>query len=378
MTGQDRAQLEAKRQNLLKRIEETNALISQSRKRQQAAVADLQTLKTEISLRKDVIATLDSEVRIVEEDIARKRSALQSLEKETADLLSEHARELRKAYIQKRMEHPFVFLISSKDLNDAFFRWRYLRAVRISREKLYARILVHQDSIVRELRELEQLQTEKTRLLDDVQGQKSKLTQNINSSESMIKSLRQKEQQLLTELERQKKESARLAGEIERIIRAEMAKSTEAEATGLPGAPAFRALTADFSRNKGNLPWPVDRGMITGKFGEQPHPVLSSIKIANNGVDITAPKGAPVHAIFDGKVVGMKIIPGYDHIVIIQHGAYYSVYSRLANVRVSIGDQVTTGTRVGSLASTHASHPKLHLEIWEGKTQQDPELWISR
>jgi murein DD-endopeptidase MepM/ murein hydrolase activator NlpD len=146
----------------------------------------------------------------------------------------------------------------------------------------------------------------------------------------------------------------------------------------LPNAPALAALTAGFQDNKGKLPWPVDRGMITGRFGNQPHPVIKSITISNNGVDITAPPGQKVSAIFNGKVVGKKIIPGFDYMIIVQHGSFYSVYSRLTIALVQLGDNVSTGQIIGSLQNEISSNPRLHLEVWKNKTQMDPELWISR
>jgi septal ring factor EnvC (AmiA/AmiB activator) len=76
--------------------------------------------------------------------------------------------------------------------------------------------------------------------------------------------------------------------------------------------------------------------------------------------------------------VGRKYIPGFDHMVIIQHGAYYSVYSRLAEVFVEINEEVEAHKIIGRLAKTADENPKLHLEIWENKVQLDPEKWISR
>ncbi len=59
----------------------------------------------------------------------------------------------------------------------------------------------------------------------------------------------------------------------------------------LPLTPEAKELNADFEKNKGKLPWPVEKGVITSRFGKQPHPVLPGIVIENNGIDITTEKG---------------------------------------------------------------------------------------
>lgn len=376
VTGQDRSTLEARRQTLLKRIDETTTLISRAQKRQKTTLADIQTLKAEISLRHEVVQTLNDEMNLVDRNMREKERTLERLNSTSKQLLTQHGEQLRQAYIGKRLEHPLAFLISADNLNEAFVRWRYLNALRASRQRTFDRIRAHRDSIFSELAALEALRSTKSKLLDDVKHQESTLASSVSASQEMLKELQSKEQELRSELARQKKESAELAAEIERIINSEIAKTGTAEA--LPNAPALKALAAEFSSNKGKLPWPVHRGTITGKFGEQPHPVLKSILISNNGVDITAPKGQAVTAVFDGRVVGRKNIPGHDHMVIIQHGTYYSVYSRLASVDVDIGDDVKTGTRIGRLSTAGDGNSRLHLEIWQGKLQQDPESWISR
>ena len=46
--------------------------------------------------------------------------------------------------------------------------------------------------------------------------------------------------------------------------------------------------------NKGNLPWPVERGVIIQRFGLQPHPVVRTTKIQSNGIVIATTKNAEV------------------------------------------------------------------------------------
>jgi murein DD-endopeptidase MepM/ murein hydrolase activator NlpD len=127
------------------------------------------------------------------------------------------------------------------------------------------------------------------------------------------------------------------------------------------------------------LPWPVDRGVISESFGTHPHPVLKGITTNNNGINISAPAGASVKAIYDGEVTGVISIPGANMAVILKHGEYLTVYSNLASVSVSKGQKIHTGQVVGVADKDDSGNKsEAHLEIWKGKTKLNPAAWISR
>ena len=115
--------------------------------------------------------------------------------------------------------------------------------------------------------------------------------------------------------------------------------------------------------------------MITDRFGEHPHPVLKGIKVQNNGIDILSEENASVKSLFTGTVASVTKIPGYDYMVMVRHGLYFSVYSRLSRAVVQKGDKVSTGQVLGYLG---AEEPKLHLEIWKDKTKLNPSVWLAK
>ncbi len=145
--------------------------------------------------------------------------------------------------------------------------------------------------------------------------------------------------------------------------------------------PEARELNADFEKNRGKLPWPVEKGVITSRFGKQPHPVLPGITIENNGVDITTEKGAGVRAVFRGEVASVIVIPGAGKAVILSHGAYRTVYSNMREVSVAKGQKVDTRQVVGTVL-TDDSGSIAHIEVWkitsEGLVKVDPGPWLVR
>ncbi len=374
-SAQDRAALEQKRQRLEEQIRQTNSLLRQSRTRKETTVASLQALQAEIRLREEVVRTLNQEVNFIEREIRLKEKTLDSLSTAMARLQVQQGAQMRKTYIESQMSHPLLFVFSASNINDVFLRWQYHRHLRHARGRIYTELRATADLIAVELHALDQLRRQKNAIAADVKSQEAELSRSADEARAMIKTLESDEQKLRTQLNKQQEESKQLAAEIERIIAAEIRRSADAD---LPAAPAMRALSADFAGNKGRLPWPVDQGVITGRFGTQPHPIVRSISISNNGIDITAPPGSRVRPVFGGKVVGRKFIPGFDHLVIIQHGKFYTVYSRLAEVNVQINDTVTPQTTIGRLARSRDENPRLHLEIWDNKVKLDPEQWLLR
>ena len=147
----------------------------------------------------------------------------------------------------------------------------------------------------------------------------------------------------------------------------------------IPATPEITKLSNDFAKNRGSLPWPVQKGTISRRFGKQAHPVLSSISITNNGVDIRTEKGSNIRSVFDGVVIGKKLIPGANYMVLVQHGKYYTVYSNLSDVHVKEGQKLKTGEMIGTVASDEDDpYAEVHFEIWQEKTLQDPSAWLKR
>lgn len=73
----------------------------------------------------------------------------------------------------------------------------------------------------------------------------------------------------------------------------------------MPLTPAEQALSKDFSNNQGKLPWPVERGHVVSQFGKHAHPLLKSVIVENNGVDIKTEAGADARTVFGGTVVSV-------------------------------------------------------------------------
>jgi septal ring factor EnvC (AmiA/AmiB activator) len=137
-------------------------------------------------------------------------------------------------------------------------------------------------------------------------------------------------------------------------------------------------LASSFSALRGRMPFPVPSGFISDHFGVHKHPILKGVMINNNGIDIQTSPGSPVHTVYDGVVQSVVNIPGINMVVAIQHGDYFTVYSKLAGVSVSTGQKVKTGQKIGSVASDEDGTSEINFQVWKNTVRQNPEVWLRR
>lgn len=142
--------------------------------------------------------------------------------------------------------------------------------------------------------------------------------------------------------------------------------------------PEAAALANSFESNRGRLPWPVEKGFISDRFGVHPHAVERRVNVENNGVTIRTSEGAAARAVFEGSVANVFYIPGAGWNILITHGNYFTVYSGLASTKVKKGDHVSTKQSIGTVGKDDEGDNVINFQIWKGANKMDPEGWIAR
>jgi septal ring factor EnvC (AmiA/AmiB activator) len=390
--AQNKNELEEKKKELQKEISLTNKLLNETKKNKELTLDEVLKLKSKISLRVELISAIDQEIRFVNKQINRNQEVILSLQKDLEKLKQEYAKMIYYAFKNKSTYNKIMFVFSSSSFNQAYKRLKYIQQYSEYRKKQGAAIVETQRELIAKIAELEKSKQEKSALLSLEQQEKQKLAVEQAEQETNVKKLQSKEQELRLDLNKKQEAERKLQKAIERIIEEEIRKAREAAAkankgssttteskTSFPMTPEALKLSNSFASNKGSLPWPVAEGIITDRFGQHPHPVLSGIIINNNGIDISTTKGAIARAIFDGEVSSVAIIPGGGKVVMIRHGEYLSVYSYLSEVYVNKGDKISTKQHLGTLISEpDKAKTNVHLEIWKGMTKLNPEYWIFR
>ena len=99
----------------------------------------------------------------------------------------------------------------------------------------------------------------------------------------------------------------------------------------------------------------------------------------NDGINIAAAKGTPIHAVEAGVVayVGNEL-KGFGNLVLIKHAdGWVSAYAHADQVEVKKGQSITKGQEIGTVGQTGSvSQPQLHFELRRQGEAVDPETYL--
>lgn len=121
-----------------------------------------------------------------------------------------------------------------------------------------------------------------------------------------------------------------------------------------------------------------------GQKGRLPFPIAGRVEVtaarrksANGpGVELRAPAGTAVRAVFGGRVAFSARYGDYGRIVILDHGdGYFTVSGNLGQVDVKVGDELSAGARIGAVGDEGAG-AMLYFEVRHGTETLDPKAWL--
>jgi septal ring factor EnvC (AmiA/AmiB activator) len=379
---QKKKDLEKKKQELQKEIDYQNKLLKEVNKNKNRSMIQLAILNNKIAKQKELIATINKELEIIEGTISETQQGLQQKEAELNALKNDYAKIIVASYKNSDSYSRLMFLFASDDFNQALQRIKYMQYYTEARKKQAILIEDAHRQLQTKKQELENRKQQQSKTLLAKQTETENLSRQKKDKELILTELQKKEKNIRAEIEKKKEQAAKLKKAIEKVIDEEIKKSrniTKNNTKTITLTPEEKELSDDFESNKGKLPWPLAEGVITESFGKHPHPNMPNIEINNNGVNIGTHKGANVRAVFNGTVVAVASVGGIDgKVVIIKHGEYLSVYSNLEQVNVKAGDKVKTKQIIGKVLTDDNSETELHFEIWKGQTLLNPESWIAK
>jgi len=377
--GQNKSELEKKRNSTLKEIAETENILNTVKQSKTESVEKLNLLDKKINLRNSLIVNLSSEVSVVERKITELEKATSSLGSDINNIKAEYARMIYLSYLNRAHSNKLMFILSSNSLNQAYKRVMYLKQYSEYRQKQVAIINGVQTSLNQQISELEGKRKEKVSLLAYQERENITLKNDLEEKTKTLNVLKLKENELNKRLRTQSRKAEKLAAEIDNIIKAEIKAKSDAEKVSKKVNIEDNHLSNNFRENKGRLPWPTERGVITRGFGRYRDPVYKNVELESLGIDISTTAKSDVYTIFDGQVSDKFIIEGYNYAVIINHGRFYTVYQNLVDVRVNKGDKVRTKQIIGKVFTDNDSKTSiLHVQVWEQRKALDPEMWLNK
>ena len=386
------AQSKRSLENQISRLEKDIALLNRQLKENsrssEKALSSLTLVRRKISAREQLIEECDRSIRILDDSIRTCQAEIDRLQARNDTLTFYYDRLVRSAYKNRDSRMWYMYILSSGNMSQAFRRFGYLRGFASEMSAQAVRIRENAAELEVQKQNFLQMRDQADALRAQRVEERSKLQEEEQESAQLVTRLdkdRKKYQQQLQEKSRQKEKLNREIAEIIRKEQAAAAKKKGGTATSGGKGTASGGkkvdttvdtkLSSEFAANRGKLPWPVE-GVVVERFGKHTHPVYKNVELPqNNGVTLAVSRGAQAKAVFDGTVTQIVVLPGYNQCVLIRHGAYFTLYSKLKSVAVKVGDKVKTGQVVGTV-DTIGGEDQFHFELWNGSTPQNPENWL--
>lgn len=369
MAQTERENLEAQKRALLQKIQQNQVILDQTEEKKVSSLGRLKALNNQISSRSRLIQAINDEVGLLDQQIADDQEFIEELEQDLEGMKVEYAQMVYTTQKTSAGYNELTFLFAASTFNELFMRFSYLQQYAQARKKQGEQIELVQESLVSQIAEIQEQKVEKKSLLDEEVQESSKLEGLRSRQRSLVRELEQEENRIRAELNKQRESERELSDRIDAIIEAE-------RRAALLESADMSEITAAFEDTKGRLRWPVEEGFISSKYGKHKHPTLSRVTINNKGIDIQTSKDAYVKAVFNGKVVGVMSIQGQGITVLIQHGEFFSAYSKLKAVVVQKGDTIVEGQRLGQVltGADNVSEIKFRINAQSGTV--NPEFWL--
>lgn len=369
-SAQDTRDREERKARLEKEIAIIDRQLSENASRSSSMLSDLNLIRKKIENRKELVAQSDRQIRKYNDQIYLTQLEINKINRRIDTLTEHYSKLVVSAYKNRDARIWYMYMLSSDNLGQAFRRMGYFRNLSSQMNDEAQKIRDARSELELEKEKLSTMKKEAESVKAERVKDLEKLRADETNADKVVKRLKKDRKKYQSQLNAKKKEVQALNKEIEKMISSTMKKGSSASRKTV----VDEKLAAEFVKNKGKLPWPVE-GAVVGRFGSHKHPVYDIVMPPNNGFDLAVGKGEEAKAVFDGVVRQVMVLPGYNQCVMIDHGDYFTLYCKLRNVTVKADDKVKTGQTLG-VVDTINGQTQLHFELWQGKKAQNPETWL--
>ena len=431
--------LEQRKAQIQQEIKENERLLQSVKKKEKSAVSVMAIQEKKIALKENLIKTTEKQAKLLSNDMYINQVQINKLKKELAVLKEDYAKMIVKSYKSRSEESRAMFLLSSKNFQQAYKRLQYMKQYTSFRKIQGEEIQGKSKELVVYNQKLEVQKSAKQKLIEEKEKERQSLEQEKKEQEKLVNAIKKDKNKIANDIKKKQQEAKAIDRQIDRLIRqaiaeanrkaaAERAKqkaaataaAKEKKAAALADAkelanaskttknakpiakpveteeepepttresisstkidltPEAKIVSDNFRANKGRLPYPVERGSITLGFGNQPHPVYKSLMVHNSGVEITTDQGASARAVFDGIVTSVISLSPVNRAVMIQHGDYFTVYQNLSSVSVSKGEKVNRKQAIGRVRSNgETGKTVIKFLILQNTSYINPAGWLS-
>ena len=396
----EQQKLEKRKAQIQREILANQEKLNSMRNQEKSITTQIEIQKDKIRLKEKLIHTTEKQTRLLSDDLYLTQLKINKLKKELEVIKEDYAAMILKSYKSRSIQSRAMFLLSSGNFLQAYKRAQYMKQYASYRKAQGEEIHVKTNKLVEYNNHIELQKAEKQKLLKENENERSELMKEKVEQEILVNSIQKDRKKIAAQIKKQQQESRGLDRQIDRLIQKAIdeanrkaalaaAKASPAKASAVKAkvaespskivlTPEAKVVADNFRANKGGLNWPVERGFISLKYGDQPHPMHRSLIVHNSGVEITTENGDNARAVFGGEVISVIVISPVNKAVIIQHGDYFTIYQNLSSVNVSKGEKVRIKQNLGKIRTNgDTGKTTLKFLIKQNNVYINPETWLS-
>jgi len=347
--------------------------LEKAKNKEKSLLSKLEETEKDISLTTKLVKQLKREQSLKEQQIEQTKSSINRLSGNLKSLKENFARRI--VHIHKQGDYnDWELILTSQSLNQAIYRYKYLRTISDIDKKSATNIRLNISAINNKKMQLITELKDQEKIINEKKERQSTLSKQKQQRDRQLRIAQKDKSSLIAQIKVKEKAAAQLLNLI-----SDLEKEREKRRQELERQRQLAGIRAEnpFLESRGKLEWPVT-GQIVSKFGMQKHPILKTVT-ENSGIDIKVRKGTPVRAVLDGVVTTITYIRGFGNTIIIDHGSgFYTVYSHVENMNVFEKEYITRNTIIAEVGDSGSlSGALLHFEIWSNRTKLNPEEWLA-
>ena len=372
LPAQNVKELQKQQRELQQQLEQTSKMLKQTKQNETATLNKLNLLNNDIKTRKKLIRNIESEIRGLNGEMGQLRNKRSELQQELEACKEDYARLIRETHYADIQQSPLLFLLSADSFQQLIRRMRYMQEFAEYRKVQVKQIENIQADIDIQNNLLEQRKNDRAVALKNQKREQDRLSADERKQKNMLQSLKKQSKDLQAKQKEQQKKVDALNKKIEEMIAKQVRTTTTL-------TKEQQLIAGGFEANQGRLPWPIEKGYISGHFGKHKHPIHEHVTVDNKGLYLQTVSGANARAIYEGEVTWCAQMNG-NYAVIIQHGTYRSVYSPLKSNKVKQGDKVTAKQAIGTIYtdSSEDNKTELYFQLYKDRSIINPSLWLAQ
>ncbi|MCL9809897.1 murein hydrolase activator EnvC family protein [Flavobacterium luminosum] len=374
--------LEEQKARLQEEIREQEKLLQTQRKKEKSVVKVVEQQNVKIGLQQKLIRTTEKQKKVLGNSMYINQLEVNKLKKELILLKEDYAKNIVKSYKSRSEQSKAMFILSSDNFLQAYKRFQYMKQYSSFRKVQGEQIKEKTKQLELYNNKLAVQKKEKEKLIAESEQEKKALEIERQEQQKLLKSIKKDKNKIIADIRKKQKEARAIERQIERLIREAIAAANRksgntTNTTTFVLTPEAKELANDFKANRGRLPWPVEKGALTKRFGRQPHPLEPSIMIESSGIEVSSERGAKARAVFNGEVSDVQMAPNGTATIMVRHGDYTTTYSNISKVYVNKGSKVTTKQVLGEIFyNQSAGRSVLKFLIYQNITKLNPQVWI--